>query len=611
MNYFKRLLMGLVLVALGWQPVLAQEEVEIWQVQAAGHSSPFRDELVTLRDNIVTAVAREGFYVQTPPQRADDDLATSEGVFVRLNPMVFSSAPVAVGDRVTLTGRVREFDLRSRPDDLPVTEIEITQRTIECLSSGNPLPEPVVIGEGGRVPPVMVIDDDGNGSITNGGSFDADSDGIDFYESLEGMRVQINDPVVVAPRNSFGEIWVLVDGGLGAELRTARGGIVVREGDFNPERIQLDDTLYPGVWPGLSTGARFNGPVVGILTYSFDNFEVLVTENAAYDPGSLTREMTTLYRSENQLTVATYNVENIGGNLPQAEYDARGRQIVSHLASPDIVVLEEIQDNNGAPSRPGETPSTEADLTYDRLIRGIQNAGGPVYGYAQINPEVNRDGGEPGGNIRVGFLYRTDSGVGFVERPGGADAAARVECAAGVPILSASPGRIEPDNTAFRSSRKPLVGEFTYNGQTLFLVGLHLNSKGGDDALYGPQQPPVLNSEARRIEQAEVIHAFVEQILECDAAANVIVMGDLNDFDFSPPLDAIKGDLLHNLADLLPVHERYSYIFDGNSQLLDHILASGNLWENHAPELDIVHINAEFIEQLSDHDPHVARFTFE
>ena len=58
--------------------------------------------------------------------------------------------------------------------------------------------------------------------------------------------------------------------------------------------------------------------------------------------------------------------------------------------------------------------------------------------------------------------------------------------------LSASPGLIAPNDPAFAASRKPLVGEFVFNGQTVYLIGNHLNSKGGDQALFGVNQPPLL-----------------------------------------------------------------------------------------------------------------------
>ena len=111
------------------------------------------------------------------------------------------------------------------------------------LSSGNPLPAPTVVGIGGRVPPATVIDDDATGDVETSGSFDPRMDGIDFYESLEAMRVRLNNAVAVGPRSAFGEIPVVGDRGDRAGLRTARGGVIVRPNDFNPERIHLDDVL--------------------------------------------------------------------------------------------------------------------------------------------------------------------------------------------------------------------------------------------------------------------------------------------------------------------------------------------------------------------------------
>ena len=80
--------------------------------------------------------------------------------------------------------------------------------------------------------------------------------------------------------------------------------------------------------------------------------------------------------------------------------------IVARLGAPDIVALEEIQDNNGTT----DDGNVAADQTYARLIAAIASASGPTYQYRQIDPVSDRDGGAPGGNIRVGFLYRTAVG---------------------------------------------------------------------------------------------------------------------------------------------------------------------------------------------------------
>ena len=285
--------------------------------------------------------------------------------------------------------------------------------------------------------------------------------------------------------------------------------------------------------------------------------------------------------------------------------------IVNNLAAPDIVGLEEIQDNNGVVGGTGDTV-VDASTTLNRLVAAISAAGGPAYSYRQIDPVAHQDGGEPGGNIRVGFLYRTDRGLAFVDRPGG-DSTTAVSVVPGAdgPQLSASPGRVAPTNSAWNASRKPLAAEFTYNGHKLFVIVNHFNSKGGDQPLFGHSQPPVLTSEVQRNQQATLLADFVDDILALDPTANVAVIGDLNDFQFSAPVQKLKDAGLTALIETLPPAERYSYVFDGNSQALDHIMVSGNLMSSAAAAAgyDILHVNSEFIDQISDHDPQLVRLT--
>ena len=87
-----------------------------------------------------------------------------------------------------------------------------------------------------------MIEDDAHGDVEAAGvRFDPREDGLDFHESLEGMLVVIARPQVAGPRTSFGELPVLARGA--ARPRTRRGGVLVRRGDFNPERLILDDEL--------------------------------------------------------------------------------------------------------------------------------------------------------------------------------------------------------------------------------------------------------------------------------------------------------------------------------------------------------------------------------
>jgi len=146
-------------------------------------------------------------------------------------------------------------------------------------------------------------------------------------------------------------------------------------------------------------------------------------------------------------------------------------------------------------------------------------------------------------------MYRTDRGLSFVDRSGAtATTANAVVNNGGVPALQFSPGRIDPGNSAFSASRKPLAGELTWNGRTVFVIANHFNSKGGDQPLFGHFQPPTRSSETQRHNQATVVKSFVDQILSVDANARVIVLGDLNDFDYSQTADILV--CLEAFADL-------------------------------------------------------------
>jgi len=572
-------------------------------IQGTSHRSPLFGQTVTNVTGIVTARASNGFYMQDP--EPDDDDRTSEGIFVFTGSGTAPASTILVGDGVQVSGVVGEFGTGTN-----LTITQITSPTVTELSEGQTLPAATIVGAGGRAIPTTIIEDD------NFSSFDPATDGIDFYESLEGMRVQINNPVAASPTVTSGagqgEVWVLADNGANVTGRSARGGIVISAADFNPERIQIDDNLLnpPSnsfVTPVVNTGALFT-TITGIVNYAAGNYEVLATSLPVVVSNPLTKEVTDLTGTASQLTFGTFNVENLDPG--DGTFSAIAGRIVTNLRSPDILLLEEIQDNNG----PTNNGVVDASTTFGLLINAITTAGGPTYEYRQIDPVNNQDGGEPGGNIRVGFLFNP-ARVTFVDRPGGTSTSATtVNNVGGKPQLSFSPGRVEPTNPAFdgaganSASRKPLAGEFLFNGQTVFVIGNHLVSKGGDNPLFGNVQPPVLSSETQRNQQATVIRDFVRAILAVDASANVIVAGDLNDFEFASPLNILKAAPLTALIETLPVNERYTYNFEGNAQAIDHILVSSNLTGNRLDRMDVVHINSEFNDQDSDHDPSVARF---
>src|SRR5829696_2686044 len=573
----------------------------IREIQGAGHISPLDKTEVSGVGGIVTAKRANGFFMQDPAP--DTDPRTSEGIFVFTNA---APANVSPGDAVRVGGTVAErrqgADAASNAN-LTVTQINASSVTV--LSSNNPLPRPVVIGAGGRIPPGRIIEDDASVNVETGGVFDPAADGIDFYESLEGMLVRVNDAAVVGPartlRGGVKEIPVVGDGGRHAGLRTPRGGVIVRPDDFNPERIFLSGELTP--LPDADVGARFGGSITGVVDYSGGNYKLLVTTAPAPRRSRLSREVATAAR-RNQLAVAAFNVDNLDSSDDAAKFQRLAEIVVNNLKSPDIISVEEIQDNNG----PKDDAVVDADETFGKLIAAIGAAGGPAYDFRDIDPVDDQDGGEPGGNIRVGFLFRRDRGLRFVDRPGGGPTTpTTVISERGGPRLSSSPGRIDPTNAAFTRSRKPLAGEFVFNGDRLFVIANHFSSKGGDQPLFGRFQPPTLTTEAQRNRQAEVVNGFVDSILAADPRAGVVVLGDLNDFEFSTPVRTLKGGVLRDLIETLPPGERYTYVFDGNSQALDHILVTDSLFDS-LVRFDVVHINSEFVDQASDHDPTLAIF---
>jgi len=566
----------------------------IHEIQGAAHRSPLEGQAASDVFGVVTARVSNGFFFEDPS--ADGDPDTSEGLFV-----FTGSAPTAeIGDTVLVDGFVTEF----RPGGIAtanLTTTELTSPVVEIISSGNALPGPSVIGKDGRLPPGEIIDNDSTGDAETSGVFDPDEDGLDFYESFESMRVQVNKARAVGPTNAFGEIPIVGDGGSRASVQTTRGGLVIRPDDFNPERIHIDDRLMPV--PSVDVGDPFKSPVVGILDYSFGNFKLDLSEPVVVKTGKLDRETAKPARSD-ELAVATFNVENLDPGDGPAVFAELAELIVHNLRAPDLVALEEIQDANG----PVNDGTVAGGPTLDLLVAAISAAGGPAYSYRQIDPVNNADGGQPGGNIRVGFIFRTDRGLEFVDRPGGtATVGTGVVAGPDGAELTLSPGRVDPTNAAWLDSRKPLAGEFRWRGKTILAIANHFASKGGDDPLFGRFQPQTRISEVQRHAQAQVVNDFVDSILAVDPRALVLPLGDFNDFEFSETMSILQGGVLENLVLTLKKRERYTYVFEGNSQVLDHVLASTHLYRS-LVSYDIVHVNSEFADQASDHEPQVARF---
>lgn len=574
-------------------------EAKIHDIQGDTRVSPLAGKQITGATGIVTGVrdfgSSKGFWAQDP--HPDDNPRTSEGVFV----FTSSSPTVAVGDSVSVAGTVSQY-YPGGADTGVQAVTEITKPTVTKLSSGNALPAPVVLDD--RAVPAAFAPSAGGGTIENLPLRPSEY-ALDLYASLEGMYVQVADTRVVGATDTYAELWVTVKPKQNA---TKRGGTLYTGYD-NPNSGRLMvQSLIPAAtsaFPTANVGDTLRGKTAGPLDYSqfAGTYVIQARTLGTVKSGGLKPEVTAK-ASTSQATVATYNVENLAPGNDQSKFDRLAKGLVTNLRSPDIVALEEIQDNNGAT----DNGTVAADQTLTKLTDAIVAAGGPRYDWRQIDPVNDKDGGQPGGNIRSVFLFDAKR-VSFVDRPGGdSTTAVGVTGKGDKTALTFSPGRIAPNDPAWNTSRKPLVGEFTFRGKKLFVIANHFDSKGGDQGIDSRFQPPVRSSEVQRVRQAIIEHDFVAQLEKADPHANVVVLGDLNDYQFAPAVLALTGNgqVLTDLVNTLPAAERYSYVYEGNSQVLDHILVSPAL--KHV-DYDVVHINAEFADQTSDHDPQEVRLT--
>lgn len=599
----------LLFLALGWygiRPHPGAGEPAISSIQGRGHYSPLAGRRVTTR-GIVTAVGSGEFVIQD--HGGDDDPATSDGLLVVADRL----ADLAPGDEVRVTGVVAER--ASGPGQLTTTRIEASSAVV-VLARDRPLPPPVPLGPGGREPPEVQIiapDElpvdlaDPAGAGTN--PFTPDRDAIDFYESLEGMRVTLCGPVAMSPtetrRDGSNDFFVLPCPGRTtdpASVRTDAGGIRLlsgphNRGNQNPQRvrIRLEPSLASGS-PRVAVGDRM-ADLTGVLGYAFGAFQVRATEPVRLLARSSWRpETTALVRGRSRLTLATYNVLNLSAAPEDAAQRARvGRQIARALSGPDILALQEIQDASGE----ADDGTVDAGPTLRALADAVRAAGGPRYAAFDVAPKDGRAGGAPGGNIRNAFLYdSTRVRLLAVRSLSRADFAA-----AGAP---------SPD--AFAGARDPLLGEFEFAGRRLTVINNHLSSRWGSTPVFGAVQPFVQAGEEAREAQVRGLRAYVARLLDADRGARVVVLGDMNTFEFSDELaELLPGTppVLENLIWRVRPGQRYSYIFEGNSQVLDHIFVTPTLAER--AEVDIVHLNVDFPAgevSASDHEPVVARFAW-
>jgi len=564
------------LFAINHTPAVAAQQLTIPQIQGRGDTSPYVGKTVKTK-GVVTAVrkvrADTVFFVQDPV--GDNDPVTSDAIAV-----VSKSRDIKVGDNVLVEGQVAET--AEAPNQLSLTTIS---PAIIVKSGTTGLPSPIVIGQGGRHPVTEAI-----------AGRDPERSGIAFFETMEGMLVKVDDAGVVGPTNKFGEMWVVGNRGLQATGMNSYGGITSTPGDANPERIQIqfDKALVDPANYQLKVGDQI-ASVTGVLNYSFGNYEIIATTAGAVTTATLPASSPLEGGGPQFVTVGSYNVENldpknedlakvydkdeIDDDVGKGRFARIAEHIVKSLGSPDIMALQEIQDNDGAEI----SDVVSASETLQTLVTAIKDAGGRDYKWIDMPPADDEEGGQPGGNIRCAFLYDEAKAKPIVE----------------------TVGRIA--DPSFEGARLPLVTRFAVGDKHITVIDVHLSSKGGSDPLFGKVQPPKDGTLGKRSEQARAIKTFVRTLP--DQSEPVLILGDFNTLWFEEPLQVLTGGTpaFENLTIRDAPLERFSYVFEGNSQALDHALVSSSA--SASAEFRTLHVNSIYPEdqQMSDHDPKIVR----
>lgn len=526
--------------------------ISIKEIQGVGLNSPLAGQSVRTR-GVVTAVLRRGFFIQTPAVAWDGH--ASDAIFI-----YGSKSTVALGVELEVLGKV--IDYIKGDNAKPVTQIQLSEvRLVKA--------------------PGDVVQ-----AIELSAEFlpSTNSEMATLLNSLEGMLVRIvKGQTFIAPSNPFGD-YVLAMDALQRDtsvLRSEHNGVIA--GHENHLRwfpgFRVTDYNHA---QRLNVGARLTSDVVGPLNYRVDSYQISVSQPFSIDPAFISHTKSRLKSSDGSLTVMTLNCFNLDPYVESQERVVNPRQdvdddwgegrfhtlaqaVVLQANIPDIVALQEIQDNDGAEI----SDVIDADVTYNLLVDTIQKMCGIRYSWVDLNPEQGADGGQPGGNIRNGYLYNPD----------------RVEVDLGT-LRAFGAG-----HECFEDSRKPLLVVFSEkaSGRKLACINVHLASKRHQNSIFAPLEPGVDAKLDVRVAQARVIS--LEMLALKEQGLNYYVTGDFNDTQYSETLIALLGDHSVNLVESLPETERFDYNHRGKLQVLMHGIVPAKLYETACAEYQIIHGN--------------------
>ncbi|MEZ5422867.1 MAG: hypothetical protein R2682_07205 [Pyrinomonadaceae bacterium] len=618
-------------LSFGQQSVFAQRELPISTIQGDGIVSPY-DRQQVKTSGVVTARRRDGFFLQTPDDKVDKDPNTSEGIYVFTKDE--PSTDAAIGSLVSITGQVQEFRPRAANGaTLPITEISMfaDRDRIQVLEKSVPLPKAIEI---------------------TAADFKANS--ITELEKYEGMRVVVPQLFVTAPTGgrtnnientseSNGTFFGVVKGmekpfrGAGYDIfeyiflsksekenfQKAHPGIKLFDG--NPERLRIESLgLDGGTTLDVPAGTTLKG-LSGVMHYSYNTWTILADPTAK--PAVESYESTVVKlpaATERQFTVAGMNLENFFDDVddPGIKEDVvKPEALKARMNKISLTIRERMQ-------MPDVIGVVEAEnlAVLKRLAEKINSdavaAGKPDPKYAAFLEE-----GNDGRGIDCGFLVKT-SRVKVVETK-----------QYGKDEKFASPGS---PNEIYLNDRPPLLLKATVSDPktgvpfAFTVIVNHLKSFLGYN---DPKRQDAVRLKKRL--QAEFLAKLVSARQKADPNERIILLGDFNAYQFSdgivdvigtikgtpaakdavlnPSEDLVNPDLV-NLVDLITQTQRYSYNYDGNGQVLDHMIVTAN-FVPYVGGFGYARVNADFPEsyrsdatspeRYSDHDAAIGYFSID
>jgi endonuclease/exonuclease/phosphatase family metal-dependent hydrolase len=570
-------------------------------LQGDAHRSPYVGRSFEGVTGIVTLVDDRRFAAET----SEVD-GVSAGAWVR----TASRGPVGVGTLVELRGVVEEIRsecFRCDEESAAFANLSVTTLVASDVIVRASLapPPPLSIGASGIPIPDSLGDHSSPVDLEALACLD-ESTAIDFFERLEGRRVSLASPRTAGPTRVTGdgrrELVVVADEA--DVVRNARGAPAAPLATELGSRVVLVDGAGPSL-PMLDVGDQLAGPVVGVVDYERGRYVVRVTSWESARREALTREAASEIPNAQAggFSLGSFNVHNLSATSASSHVLAVADTVVSSMRSPDVVALQEIQDDSGAL----DDHVTSAALTLARLVAAIAAASGPAYEPIDLAPVDGADGGEPGGNIRVALLVRTDRHITRVAglepvTTAGVEAAARIVQQGSRARLAQNPSRIGVYDEAFVAGRKPLVVELDGELGHLFVIVVHLRSRLGDAPRLGRFQPPARASERVRHAEAALVAEFAASIHAVEPSASIAVVGDFNDPPENSTLAPLAAAGLVDTLSAMPTDRRATYVYEGVGAALDGLWVSRDLWER-LSMADVVHVHAERAFGASDHDP--------